>query len=98
MRFNNYEGSVRYLMTPALQFALGETYTQVFASQGPKPSSHYLQTSVGAQYFLSKRTDIYVNAFYQRASSNTVAAIEGISNPSSTRTQIVAVTGIRHKF
>ena len=34
MRFNNYEGSVRYLMTPALQFALGETYTQVLASQG----------------------------------------------------------------
>ncbi|UXU92070.1 porin [Burkholderia sp. S-53] len=98
IRFNNYEGSVRYLMTPALQFAFGETYTQVLASQGPKPSSHYLQTSIGAQYFLSKRTDIYVNAFYQRASSNAVAAIEGISNPSSTRTQIVAVTGIRHKF
>ncbi|WP_175845947.1 porin [Burkholderia arboris] len=98
MRFNNYEGSARYLMTPALQFALGETYTQVLASQGPKLSSHYLQTSVGAQYFLSKRTDVYVNAFYQRASSNAVAAIEGISNPSSTRTQIVAVTGIRHKF
>ncbi|KVX25361.1 porin [Burkholderia ubonensis] len=97
-RFNNFEGSVRYRVTPALQVALGETYTQVLASRSAKPSSHYLQTSAGAQYFLSKRTDVYVNAFWQRASSNTVAAIDGISNPSSTRTQIVAVTGIRHRF
>ncbi|AOJ07720.1 porin [Burkholderia mayonis] len=97
-RFNNFEGSVRYRVTPAVQVAFGETYTQVLASHAATHNAHYLQTNAGVQYFLSKRTDVYLNAFYQRASSNTVAAIEGISNPSSTRTQIVAVTGIRHKF
>jgi len=34
----------------------------------------------------------------ERASSNAVADIEGISNASSTRTQEVSVVGVRHKF
>jgi len=97
-RFNNYEGSFRYRFTPELFFAIGETYTQVHATQSANPSVHYLQTSTGLQYFLSKRTDLYVNAIYQRASSNAVADIEGISNASSTRTQVVGVVGVRHKF
>ncbi len=97
-RFNNYEGSFRYRFTPALAFAIGETYTQVHTTRSGNPSVHYLQTSAGVQYFLSKRTDVYVNAIYQRSSSNAVAAIEGISNPSSTNTQVVGVVGIRHKF
>jgi GBP family porin len=81
-----------------LFFAIGETYTQVHSTQSVNPSVHYLQTSTGLQYFLSKRTDLYVNAIYQRASSNAVADIEGISNASSTRTQVVGVVGVRHKF
>jgi GBP family porin len=97
-RFNNYEGSFRYRFTPAVMFAIGETYTQVLTTQSTKPSVHYLQTSAGVQYYLSKRTDLYVNAIYQRSSSNTVADIEGISNPSSSSTQVVGVVGIRHKF
>ncbi|RAS19588.1 porin [Paraburkholderia bryophila] len=97
-RFNNYEGSFRYRFTPSVLFALGETYTQVHTTQGATPSLHYLQTSAGVQYYLSKRTDLYVNAIYQRSSANTVAAIEGISNPSSSRTQVVGVVGIRQKF
>ncbi|CAM8770117.1 porin [Burkholderia pseudomallei] len=97
-RFNNFEGSVRYRVTPAVQVALGETYTQVLASHAAAHDAHYLQTSAGIQYFLSKRTDVYVNVSYQRASSNAVAWIKGLDGASSTRTQIVAVTGIRHKF
>jgi general bacterial porin, GBP family len=97
-RFNNYEGSFRYRFTPELFFALGETYTQVHETQSSTPSLHYLQTSTGIQYFLSKRTDLYANVIYQKSSSNTVAAIEGLSNPSSTSTQVAAVVGVRHKF
>ncbi|RKP49348.1 porin [Trinickia fusca] len=97
-RFTNYEANLRYRFTPALWFAFGETYTQVHETGSTTPSLHYLQTSTGLQYYLSKRTDVYVNAIYQRASSNTVAAIEGLSGPSSTRTQVTGVVGIRHKF
>ena len=49
------------------------------------------------QYFLSKRTDVYIDLIYQRA-SGAVAAIEGTSGASSSHTQFLTVTGIRQKF
>lgn len=95
LHFNNYEGSFRYKFTPALMFALGETYTEL--TQGTA-SGHYLQTSAGMQYFLSKRTDFYVNAIYQKTSRNLNAWIDGIGSASTTSTQVSGVVGIRHKF
>ncbi|CAE6835835.1 porin [Paraburkholderia nemoris] len=95
VRFQNYEGSVRYQITPALVFAAGEAYTSV---RQAGISGHYLETSMGVDYFLSKRTDVYLNGFFEKASSNLGANITFAGGPSSGRTQIVAVTGIRHRF
>ncbi|WP_083655012.1 porin [Burkholderia sp. SRS-W-2-2016] len=95
LRFNNYEGGFRYAFTPALNFALGETYTQV--SQNSE-SGHYLQTSVGMQYFLSKRTDLYANLVYQTTSNNLHAWIQGVGSASSTTAQVVGIVGMRHRF
>ncbi|MGZ2748695.1 porin [Burkholderia stagnalis] len=95
IHFQNYEGSVRYQLTPALVLALGETYTSVHQSG---VSGHYLQTSGGAQYLLSKRTDVYANAFYQKASSNLQANIDAAGGAASGSSQLAVVVGIRHKF
>ncbi|WP_087048555.1 porin [Caballeronia ptereochthonis] len=96
LRFGNYEGSVRYSLSPALTAALGYTYTQT--SQGDT-SGHYHQVSAGLQYLLSKRTDVYINGLYQKASSGIGHAwIDGIAAPSSTTSQLAFVAGLRQKF
>ena len=96
LRFGNYEGSVRYTLSPALIAAVGYTYTQT--SQGDT-SGHYHQVSGGLQYLLSKRTDVYVNGIYQKASEGIGRAwIDGIAAPSSTTSQVALVAGLRHKF
>ena len=47
-------------------------------------------------YFLSKRTDVYVYGVYQKASSSQADIY--LFAPSSSDTQTVVVAGIRHKF
>jgi general bacterial porin, GBP family len=95
VRFQNVDGSVRYFFTPFLVGAVGETYTHATQGSG---SGNYWQTNAGVQYYLSKRTDLYVNAFYQKTSQNLKGWILLASSPSTTHTQVVAMIGIRHKF
>jgi general bacterial porin, GBP family len=96
VHFHNYEGSFIYAFTPAFTFAVGEAYTH--ASQGGD-TGHYLQTSAGVQYLLSKRTDVYLNGLYQKVSGSVGQAwIDGLDQPSSTSTQVAVVAGVRHRF
>lgn len=76
-------------------FGIVDLYTT--QNNGPAGKIHYNQPIVGADYFLSKRTDLYVNAVYQKASGG-VASIAGIAAPSSNDTQATLVNGIRQKF
>jgi len=62
------------------------------------------QGILGVDYFLSKRTDLYVDGHpintrrvRIRPAHAAVADINGLS-PSSTSNQVAAVVGIRHKF
>ncbi|KAG0164460.1 hypothetical protein DFQ30_009929 [Apophysomyces sp. BC1015] len=67
----------------------------------------YHQGALGADYFLSKRTDVYLVGVYQRATGNTAgdgdkvvsatASINGLS-PSKSNNQATVRVGIRHKF
>ncbi|MBU9606697.1 porin [Burkholderia multivorans] len=95
--YANYETSLRYRPFVTTNITIGETYTSATASFGAPHSAHYWQTNVGVQYYLSKRTDLYANVFYQRSTANTVAAIEGLA-ASTTRAQLVAIVGVRSKF
>ncbi|RQR25115.1 porin [Burkholderia sp. Bp9143] len=93
--FQNIEGSVRYSFTPFLLGVVAQAYTH--ATQGSS-SGNYWQTSAGVHYFLSKRTNFYADAFYQFASNRLNAWIPFTGAPSSTRSQIAAVAGIRQLF
>ena len=66
-------------------------------------NQHYNQVSLMADYFLSKRTDVYAGAAWQRASgtsSTGAPAVADITNlgDSSNNHQIVVRVAMRHKF
>lgn len=103
-RFNNGSVFVNYQITPALRTGVAYNYTSL---TGPS-SAHYNQINLGADYALSKRTDLYALTGYQKASGNTLnssgkvvgaqASIGDFGVNSGTDSQALAVVGIRHKF
>jgi predicted porin len=98
-KFHNAELNFKYQLTPALLLGAAYDYTKGYGVNDAK----YHQGILGADYFLSKRTDLYIDGIYQHASGTdstghtAVADINGMS-PSSTSSQVAAVVGIRHKF
>ncbi|HDR9045307.1 TPA: porin [Burkholderia vietnamiensis] len=98
-KFNNYELWGSYSLTPMLTVAIGDTYTRGnlgYSSDVPA----YNQVNGVVDYALSKRTDVYLMAIYEKAFGGANAAIYNgfIGAPSSTPTQIATRIGIRHKF
>ncbi|WP_321947481.1 porin [Burkholderia cenocepacia] len=104
--FNNGEINFKYQLTPALILGAAYDYTQGSKIDG-NSAAKYHQGSLGVDYFLSKRTDVYAIGVYQHASGNVLdsngnvlkatAAINGLAG-SSTSNQVAARAGIRHKF
>ncbi|RDV00676.1 porin [Trinickia dinghuensis] len=98
-KFHNAEINFKYQLTPALLLGAAYDYTKGYGLSDAK----YSQAMLGADYFLSKSTDIYVDGVYQHASGKdstqqvAVADINQLS-PSSTANQVAALIGIRHKF
>ncbi|WP_081058128.1 porin [Burkholderia cepacia] len=98
-RFNNFEVNVKQQVTPAFLIGAAYVYTDGYDTNDAK----YNQVSLGVDYFLSKRTDLYMTGVYQHASGTDStgnparANINGVS-ASSTSSQFLAVAGIRHKF
>ncbi len=84
------EAGLTYQATPALRLSAGYSYT---ANSG----QHWQQGSFSADYFLSKRTDVYCHLATMRASTNSRAALFPLL-PSSGNTQSLASVGIRHVF
>ena len=69
----------------------------------------YHQVSLGADYSLSKRTDLYAVGAWQHASGDqrdpttgalvpATASIGSYGNQSGTENQVMVSVGIRHKF
>ncbi|MGF6756543.1 porin [Paraburkholderia sp. GAS334] len=106
-KFNNGEINFKYQLTPALLVGAAFDYTDassVDRNNGTNTGgAKYFQYALGSDYFLSKRTDVYIVGVYQKASgtdSNGGAAVAAINNltPSKSNTQVTARVGIRHKF
>ncbi|CAB3746220.1 porin [Paraburkholderia humisilvae] len=88
--FSNYEVNGVYQLTPAISFAGMYTYTKA-------STAHWHEGAVQMTYALSKRTDTYVEAVYQHASSGAPAVIN-TNDPSSSGNQLLIGAGIRHHF
>ncbi|HEX7932608.1 MAG TPA: porin [Paraburkholderia sp.] len=100
--FNNAEINAKYQITPSLLAGVAFDYTRN-GGAGGKGGANYNLFSAGLDYFLSKRTDVYTVAVYEKASGtdslgqSAVAQITGLT-PSTTDKQMSLRVGIRHKF
>jgi len=97
LRVDNYEVNAKYNLTPAL--GLGAAYTYTNAKQDGQ-NAHWNQFGLQADYALSKRTDVYAQAVYQRASGANASIYNGDINAlsSSSMNQTAATVGLRHRF
>lgn len=105
-KFNTGQAYINYQVTPVALIGFGYNYTK---GHGNGVNASYSQFSLGGDYFLSKRTDIYVLAGYQKASGHTIDADTGalvdanasfsdFGNDATTNKQAMAMIGIRHHF
>jgi predicted porin len=107
------DGSSRYLFTSALTLIGVYAYTDGRATNLPgtnganlKPRWH--QFTLGVDYALSKRTELYLSAAYQLAAGDAstrvgsgyqkIAAIADAGTASSTNRQVAVFSGLRVKF
>ncbi|MBN3726965.1 porin [Burkholderia sp. Ac-20379] len=100
LRIDNYEVNGKYNLTPALGLGVAYTYSNGETGQH---NFHFNQVGVQADYALSKRTDVYAQAVYQRASGAQASIYNGsfissTSNQSSGINQTAATVGLRHRF
>ncbi|MGN6665450.1 MAG: porin [Trinickia sp.] len=103
-KYNSGSGFLNYQATAALLVGVGYTYMK---SSGDT-SAKYHQASLGADYSLSKRTDVYLVGAYQHASGNTRDAVTGnvVGAQASvgsytyngTSSQELVALGLRHRF
>ncbi|WP_321803397.1 porin [Burkholderia sp. BCC1988] len=100
--FWNAELNVKQYVTPALLVGTAFDFTKRNSVNGDG-GAKYLQLDVGAEYSLSKRTDLYGLLVLQRASGRdslgqaAVANISGFTASTSDKQAGVRV-GMRHKF
>lgn len=100
--FNIAEASLKYQITPALVSGIAYSYTHNSGAAGDAGAT-YQQGSVGTDYLLSKRTDIYAIVVYQHASGTdsldqpAVAYITG-QTASANNHQLAVRLGMRHRF
>lgn len=98
VRFDNFEGDATYYITPVLMVSGSFTYTMGKVNH-PELEPRWYTTSAILDYFLSKRTDLYVLAAYQRAAGDAqFANIFTAGGNSSSQNQTVARVGIRFRF
>ncbi|AKJ69377.1 hypothetical protein PATSB16_36750 [Pandoraea thiooxydans] len=95
-RADNYELNGRYQWSPQLGLGAAYIYTDGRNDAGGRPK--YQQVNLGADYYLSKRTDLYLVGLYQHASGDAARAALFTQPASSTRSQTSVIAGIRHTF
>ena len=102
-KYNVGQGFFNYQATPALLLGLGYSYTKASGDT----SATYHQASLGADYTLSKRTDVYLVGAYQHArgqirnADGTIGSAQasiGSYGYNGTSSQELVALGLRHKF
>lgn len=99
VKFNNFEFNARYNVSAAWYLAAMYLYTTDSINfLGGRISAHSNQLGLMVDHRLSKRTDLYVQGVYQKASGQNLFATIGDNSESSSRNQSVARVGIRTSF
>ncbi len=93
-KFDVGAGFVNYQLTPAALLGFGYTYTH---GKGDL-SQTYHQVSLGGDYNLSKRTDVYLVGAWQHANGGLQASVADYGLTSSSENQTIVSLGLRHKF
>jgi general bacterial porin, GBP family len=97
VRFDNFEFDAQYYFTPFLRLSGAYTLTRGDVDlTGEEPRYH--QFNLVLDYFLSKRTDIYLMGVYQRAAGDASEARIYPVAASNSVNQYLARVAIRHKF
>ncbi|MBB2930629.1 porin [Paraburkholderia silvatlantica] len=96
--FQIFEVVGSYFITPALQLGTGYSYTEgEVSANSQKPKYHNFDAI--ADYFLSKRTDAYLQATFMHAAGDAkVADLAPVLQASSTVNQVEVRLGLRHRF
>jgi predicted porin len=106
-RFNNVEATVQFKYSPSLIFTAAYDYLVgkgvTMADGKVVGNQHYNQVSAEADYFLSKRTDVYLAGAWQGASGTSSTGAPAVADfvnqgDSSNNHQIYLRVGLRHKF
>jgi len=105
LKFDNFEVNAKYQVTPAL-FVFGMyTYTLGhFDAQGGDSKPKWHQAGLMVDYYLSKRTDVYIQGAYQQVVDGNTgtfldnALILGSAGSSSTNKQAIVRVGLKHAF
>ncbi|MFM0741941.1 porin [Paraburkholderia xenovorans] len=92
-RASTYEGGIAYLVEPSV--SLGGGYQFQRRNNGLGSAN---QVVLSADYFLSKRTDVYVVGALAHDHGFGAQTQAALGAPSSTDVQTAIRTGIRHKF
>jgi predicted porin len=99
-RTHALDSGVRYSISPALSAAIGFTYDWLRIRTGAH--GNIFQVAPGVDYYLSKRTDVYVAAAYIHntgaAGDATIGIPGGQFVPSTKTSEIAARVGLRHVF
>jgi GBP family porin len=104
LKFDNFEINGRYFVRPDFSLALAYTYTMgALAGAGAKSADpHWNQFVAQADYLFSPRTDVYVEAVYQRVGGTNGNAVFNAQDynmsASNGNSQVVAAFGLRHRF
>jgi predicted porin len=101
-RFNTAELNLKYQIIPTLQLGLAYAYTRSSSYAGQTGAS-YQQCALGADYFLSKSTDLYLVGLHEKAAGidstgKPAVAAMTFATPSTSNEQSALMFGIRHSF
>ncbi|KWH51561.1 porin [Burkholderia semiarida] len=97
LSLGNYEATVTDYLSPTVLIGLGYIYTAGrYRPTGNAPKWH--QVDAGVDWFLSKRTDLFLVGIFQKAAGDAQFARIYYNSPSTSKQQFSASIGVRHKF
>ena len=97
LTLQNAELSFTYFLRPDFELGVADIFTiGRYRPNGKIPK--WNQVNAGVDYLLSKRTDLFFAGIYQKAAGDAQYAQIYSLSPSTTKTQVSLVIGLRHKW